>query len=300
MAEIKIDRSLDQVWSVFTDVKTWEAWWGGDLRSVRPCWQRGATLTWANGGDASVYDFVEKDRVGVSGSYGEQVIWTFRSPAAGVTSVSMGENLSGSSLVATSAAAREGEFSMTLRSLKRCVEEKYSQSDERILQLEGTTLDEVKKRINNNLPDGYRVVAEEVLSDGAIKSIQGQGDTVEEAFAKAKKELQRNLAVENVLDHKVLKMPETTFVQVEEFPQGRFEAEPNARKQANERFAHLGTCKKLELKEQARSGFFGIGKKPHKFEAEMFNPALVELTYKSKAVISLTIKEQTNSEGSSH
>lgn len=64
MPEITIDRSLDQVWAVFIDVSSWKTWWGGDMTSVTPGWQAGAAVTWSTGGGTTVFDFVERQRVG--------------------------------------------------------------------------------------------------------------------------------------------------------------------------------------------------------------------------------------------
>src|ERR1039457_2668545 len=108
MAEITIDRSVDEVWSVITDVSSWKIWWGGDLKSVAPGWQVGAVVTWATGGGTTVFDFAEKKRVGLKGSYGEKVLWVLSGDHSGSrTSVSMGEDLSSSGLVAASASASQ-------------------------------------------------------------------------------------------------------------------------------------------------------------------------------------------------
>lgn len=125
MAEITIDSSLDQVWSVFTDVSSWKTWWGGDLKTVTPGWQTGASVTWATGGGTSVFDFVEKKRVGLKGSYGEKVVWSFSQAPGGRTSVSMGEDLSSSGLVAASSAATQATHERKLLQLKNCVESRY-------------------------------------------------------------------------------------------------------------------------------------------------------------------------------
>jgi hypothetical protein len=122
MAEIMIDRSLDEVWSVITDVSSWKTWWGGDLKSVTPGWQVGAAVTWATGGGTTVFDFAEKKRIGLKGSYGEKVVWAFSQAPGGRTSVSMGEDLSSSGLVAASSAATQATHDRKLLQLKNCIE----------------------------------------------------------------------------------------------------------------------------------------------------------------------------------
>jgi uncharacterized protein YndB with AHSA1/START domain len=125
MAEINIDRSLDQVWSVFTDIVTWKTWWGGDLKSVTPGWQAGARMAWAAGGPSSVCRFEEKKCVAVEDSWGGIVAWVFRPTVTGGTSVTMREDLSASRLGYASdaaRAAREEKFASTLRELKHLVE----------------------------------------------------------------------------------------------------------------------------------------------------------------------------------
>ena len=90
MAEkITIDRSLDQVWAVFTDVSSWKTWWGGDLKSVTPGWQGNAKMRWSNGDQTAVLECHEKRRVELEGRYNERAIWSFQSASEGCTSVTL-------------------------------------------------------------------------------------------------------------------------------------------------------------------------------------------------------------------
>ena len=122
MAVIRVDRPCDVVWRIFTDPNSWEIWWGGDLKRVNPSWQAEAILEWKGGDRSRVFDFVPLKRVGVRGSYGEVITWSFTSDGPASTVVVMEGDLSTSTLRETSPGALEIEFQSALSEFKKYAE----------------------------------------------------------------------------------------------------------------------------------------------------------------------------------
>jgi uncharacterized protein YndB with AHSA1/START domain len=122
MAVIRINRPCDVVWRIFTDPNSWEIWWGGTLKRVNPGWQSEAILEWKGGDRSTVFDFVPLKRVGVRGSYGEIITWSFTTDGPEATFVVMEADLSMSTLRETSPGALEIEFQSALSEFKKYAE----------------------------------------------------------------------------------------------------------------------------------------------------------------------------------
>ena len=53
-----VNASSEKIWNLLMDVDSWEKWWGGHrLRKVEPTWEKGATLIWDRGNDATILEF---------------------------------------------------------------------------------------------------------------------------------------------------------------------------------------------------------------------------------------------------
>lgn len=122
MVRVRVERPLDDVWSVFTTPGTWVTWWGAVLEGVLPGWEAGAILDWDRGPASRIVDFRTKERVGVEGAHGERITWTFEPDGPSVTWVGMGADLGSSSLIASSDAALAAEHLGVLERLRSCVE----------------------------------------------------------------------------------------------------------------------------------------------------------------------------------
>ncbi len=122
MAEIRVNRPCDVVWRIFTDPNSWQSWWEGDLKTVNPSWQAEAILEWKGGDRSTIFDFVPLKRVGLRGSYGEIVTWSFATDGPGSTVVRMQAELSSSTLRETSPGALEIELQSALSKFKKYVE----------------------------------------------------------------------------------------------------------------------------------------------------------------------------------
>jgi hypothetical protein len=135
-----IDRPLDQVWGVVTDISNWKIWWGGDLKSVTPGWQAGATLTWESGEKTSLYQLNEKEQDGRQqafkqicwkGSHGEITTFTFARQGGGGTGTdaSMSMDLDSSDVVVTDVSRFSEQFYRRLLKLKELVEKDINMFD---------------------------------------------------------------------------------------------------------------------------------------------------------------------------
>lgn len=181
LAVIEIARSIEEVWKVFTDKSSWIAWWGGDLVNVDPRWQNGASITWGTGGGTSICDFIEKQRLGLKGSYGEKVIWTFKSHSER-TIVGMEQDLIGSRLASVST-GRKAEFEENLRKLKEIVERKYQgASNVKLYAPDGFLID--LSRANNSPNNMAGLIARLRSSEVGVRkaacyeSVQYGGDKI--------------------------------------------------------------------------------------------------------------------------
>jgi predicted RNA-binding Zn-ribbon protein involved in translation (DUF1610 family) len=117
-------------------------------------------------------------------------------------------------------------------------------------------------------------------SDGNPKAIRAAADTTESAFTKAQGEVPANTVV---IDKKELTPASNKTLTVEAFD------EQSARAQAERQIGNTETIKTLRLALLGKKGFLGTGKKSNQYQTEVFQQAVVEVTYKDKAKISATI-----------
>jgi hypothetical protein len=106
--------------------------------------------------------------------------------------------------------------------------------------------------------------------------VLGIAATVEEAFVKAQSEIANNV---EIIERKEIATPKQTIVVVEDFD------EQSARVQAKNQVGSYAKIKMIKLVTPGKQGILGIGKKPNRYEAEVFEQAVVEIIYKTKARI---------------
>ena len=148
------------------------------------------------------------------------------------------------------------------------------------IDVEAVSLEEARNQMMLQAPEGLQVLSETILSDGQPKFVGGYGVTMDAAFASAEKDLPP--AAFDV-ERKEVSFPEQTSISVEANDEhsARYEVERDLPKWRAE-------IKSLTLAAAGRKGFLGIGKKPNRYEAEVFRPAYAEISYKLKAKISAT------------
>ena len=139
--------------------------------------------------------------------------------------------------------------------------------------------------MKSKIPEGFRLLSERIISDGKPKTVKATAETTEEAFTKAQSEIPNGA---DVLEKKELVAPERKVVTLDAFD------EQNAGLSARVEARQLGgtaTVRNFRLAIPGRKGFLGIGAKPNQYEAEILRPAVVEVTYKTKARTSFDLVE---------
>jgi len=161
--------------------------------------------------------------------------------------------------------------------------------DERIIEIEAESLDEARIKARDQIPEGLRILSEEIVSDGEPITLKISGDTTEAAFTKAQSAISDNA---DILDKKELSAPRHAVVRitVEAFDQQS--AISDAEWQAKEQ-GQAGTVQSVKLTVPGRKGFLGIGAKPNQYAIELLvpQPAVVEVIYKAKAKIAVRLAE---------
>lgn len=154
---------------------------------------------------------------------------------------------------------------------------------ETTIEVEAETLEEAREQVNAQIPEGLYLLSEEIISDGKPMIVRAIADTAESAFAKAQSETPINAVT---LEKRVIAPPAQKTMTTEAFD------EQNARAQIESRIGSEETIKSLRLSTAGKKGFLGIGKKPNRYQAEVFQQAVVEVTCKAKAKISTTFGEK--------
>lgn len=151
---------------------------------------------------------------------------------------------------------------------------------ERIIEIEAESLEKARKQLQAQIPESLHLLSEDVISDGSPKTAQAAADTTEAAFAKAHDEIPNNA---EVLERKELRAAERKVITVEAFDEQA--ARLSAERQTTSQLGSNAVVDSLKLAVAGSTGFLGIGKKPSQYQAEIVQPALVEITYRTKARI---------------
>lgn len=156
-----------------------------------------------------------------------------------------------------------------------------------VLEIEADSLKAAWAEAEIKIPASFKLVSEEVLSDGKRKNAEGVADTVEEAFKEARKKVPADA---EILGEKERILPSKNILETQALD------EETARSQMKKEIHKTGRIDNIRLKTPARKGFLGIGKKLNTYEAEVFQPAVVAVGYRSRARIRVTISEMTETE----
>lgn len=150
----------------------------------------------------------------------------------------------------------------------------------RIIEIEDESLQRARSRVQSQIPKGFCLLSEEVVSGSEAQTIRVIADTVETARERARSKLPVNaIAVEE----KVRITPKHRVITLEAFD------ERTARETVKRR--HSKTARVyVRLKTEGRRGFLGIGRrKPSSYEVTIVEYAVVEVTYKERARIRVAI-----------
>jgi acyl carrier protein len=150
----------------------------------------------------------------------------------------------------------------------------------KMVEVEAESLEEARKQVESQLPRGFSVLSEQVISDDRPKTVNAVAETTEAAFAKAQGEIPNNA---DILDKKELAAPERRLVSVEAADEEN--AKSIAHSRARREFGSTAVVKSLRLMNAGSKGFLGIGAKPNQYQAEILQQGIVEVTYKTQAKI---------------
>jgi hypothetical protein len=155
---------------------------------------------------------------------------------------------------------------------------------ENVIEIEAYSLPEARGLMDFQMPEGFHLISERVISDGRPKTAKGVADTTEAAFAKVQHEIPGNAII---LEKKVLTTPKQKIITIKAFDEQS--AESRARFQAGSQLGDTGIVKHIKLIVIGSKGLLGLRKKPNQYEAELWRQALVEIKYKPKVKVSIRI-----------
>jgi hypothetical protein len=162
------------------------------------------------------------------------------------------------------------------------IERMYEWMSEQEYTFETDDLEEALLLVNFKITEGLYLYSQKIISDGKPKSLRGSAVTMDEAFIDAEKQIPSEAAI---ISKKEITNPGTLTLTVDAFD------EQSARKQFGYKINSTSEIKSIQVSVPKKNGFFGIGKKPGQFKAEIFQKAVAEVTYKMKAKVTATIGE---------
>lgn len=148
----------------------------------------------------------------------------------------------------------------------------YSQ----LIESEADSLEEARKQIKSQIPQGLSIRSEKILSNGEPETAIGIAVTMEEAFSIAQDQVPNDA---KIMDKKELTHPERKVVMVEAYD------EQNASVLARKKIDSDAIIQSTKLTAVGNKGFLGIGRKPNQYSIEVLHQAVAEITYKTKAKI---------------
>ena len=157
----------------------------------------------------------------------------------------------------------------------------------RRIVVEAVSVDQALSQLHSETPEGYEILQTEILSDAKADTITSSAPTTEAAFGKARHKLPKGASV---TEEKELRQPgsETVTVQAPD--------ETSARAQVEGQIEEGTKIQFLKLESEGSSGFLGIGKKPRRYRAQLFHPAVVSVSYQARAKVSATLMSRAAAE----
>ena len=148
------------------------------------------------------------------------------------------------------------------------------------IEVEADSLEEAKRLVRAQVPEGLQLLSEKVVSDGKPKTVTATADTVEAALEKARGKVPGDAAV---LETKVVAEPGEEVVGAEAF------SEEEAKAAMKKELKTGAQLRSVRLVVPGKKGFFGIGKTPNQYEGEVCQQAVVKLTHTTRAKIAAQI-----------
>ncbi|MBI3801884.1 MAG: hypothetical protein HY268_33550, partial [Deltaproteobacteria bacterium] len=157
----------------------------------------------------------------------------------------------------------------------------------RTIMIDAESLEEAKKKAKHTMEsltsDGFFLLSEQVVHTGDPERQEVVADTIDAAMTKAESQVPSGA---RVITRKQLSLPERRLVTVEAFNEGI------ARARVHAQSSSTAVVRGMRLSVAGRRGLLGIGKRPHRYEVDVFQPSVVEIIYQPKATLSLRVAEQ--------
>jgi len=156
---------------------------------------------------------------------------------------------------------------------------------EQVVDVESDSLEEVRKQLRLRTPNGCHMHSETVVSDGKPRTARAAAETTQAAFADAEKQIPSGAIV---LEKRELAAAQRHRPVLDAFePQG-------ARDLLGKLYPSPAMINRIELTKPGKRGIFGIGRTPGQYEAEVWQPAVVEILYKTMARMTAKIAPNKN------
>ena len=156
------------------------------------------------------------------------------------------------------------------------------------MEVEADSLEEARAKIKAQTPAGYKVQSEQVISDGAPKTLQIAADTGEAALAKAQSEIP---AGASITDYQLVVTVVRRAVAAEAFDPET--AKVKAQEYALDQWGAPGLVQSVTLAAPGQQGEPGAEKQPDQYRVELLlaqqGPTTWDVEYKPKARISATL-----------
>lgn len=152
----------------------------------------------------------------------------------------------------------------------------------REIEVEADSLEAARKQVKSQLPKGFHLISEEVVSDGTLKTHKVYANTIKTAFQKALGDVPPDA---EIIEKKVLSAPVEKTVTVEAFD------EQSALAQAHLTYHTTWGIKGVTLRTPGKKGILGFGKKPNYYDVKVIKYAVVKVTYKGRAKIRVAVAQ---------
>ena len=142
------------------------------------------------------------------------------------------------------------------------------QADGQSIETEAQSLEDARRKLRNMVPDGMRILKENILSDGNPLTLKGVADTEGAAFEDCRQRLPKGA---NVVTKKVLVKPGSRNITVPA------DDSDNAQEIAQQKSGDSAVVRNVTLKRAERKGFLGIGRRSASYEVEVWQPAVAQV-----------------------
>ena len=156
---------------------------------------------------------------------------------------------------------------------------------EKDIEIVAETLEEAKEKLKKSLDPGQFVITKAILSTGKPKTVKADSDTVEDAFKSVQNKIPSDACV---LSQEILQHPKSRVITIEALD------DQKATELAGTMIKRTERVESLKMTSPGERRLFGLSKKPHTYEAMIFQPARVQVTFKSPAKIKAFIGQKWN------